>query len=89
MNSKKRSVYDLAIDKATARDTIKDADLSTLEVVCPSEKNHVAIKINLKDETLDLCKKIAAIKHFNSYLELIDDYIRNGIDQDKKILEKV
>jgi len=38
MKIKKRSLTDLAIDTATANDTIKDTDISTAEVVLPDKK---------------------------------------------------
>ncbi len=88
MNTKKRTYYDLSIDDATASDTLKDADLSSAEVVYPLKENQVAIKIKLKKETLKLCKQIADLKHVDNFMELIDEYIRNGIDKDKNILEE-
>ena len=89
MDSKKRTIYDLSIDDITASDTLKDADLSSAEIVYPLKENQVAIKIKLKKETLKLCKQIADLKHVDNFMELIDEYIRNGIDKDKEILEKV
>lgn len=88
MDSKKRTIYDLSIDDATASDTLKDADLSSTEVVYPAKENQVAIKIKLKKETLRLCQQIADLKHIDNFLDLNDEYIRNGIDKDKNILEK-
>jgi hypothetical protein len=89
IDSKKRTIYDLSIDDATASDTLKDADFSSAEVVYPLKENQAAIKIQLKKETLTLCKQIADLKHIDNFMELIDEYIRNGIDKNKKILEKV
>lgn len=88
MDSKERAIYDLSIDDATAGDTLKDADLSSAEVVYPLNENQVAIKIKIKKETLKLCQQIADLKHVDNFMELIDEYIRNGIDKDKNILEE-
>lgn len=88
MNTKKRTIYDLSVDDATASDTLKDADLSSAEVVYPPKENQVAIKIKLENETLKLCQRIADLKHIDNFMDLIDEYIRNGIDKDKKILEQ-
>lgn len=88
MDSKERAIYDLSIDDATASDTLKDADLSSAEVVYPLNENQVAIKIKIKKETLKLCQQIADLKHVDNFMELIDEYIRNGIDKDKNILEE-
>ena len=88
MNTKKRTNYDLSVDDATASDTLKDAELSSAEVIYPLQENQVAIKIKLKKETLKLCQQIADLKHVDNFIDLIDEYIRNGIDKDKKILEQ-
>ena len=88
MDSKKRTTYDLSVDDATASDTLKDADLSTAEIVSPLKGNKVAIKIKLENEILNLCHRIADAKHVDNIMDLIDEYIRNGINKDKKILEQ-
>ena len=84
MKTKLRSAKDLAIDAATANDTIRDADLSTAEVVFPGKK--VIFKIDIDEKTFELCKKIADKKHIFDYSKLINQYIKDGVKRDKKIL---
>lgn len=89
MNHIRRSTSDLAIDEETVTDTLKDADLSSAEVVYPYEDKQVAIKIKLDDEIVQLCKRIAAIKRIDNVTRLIDSYIRNGVENDKKLLKRI
>jgi len=88
MSYRKRSAKDIAIDDATATDTINDADLLSAVIVYP-EKDKKFIKIKLEDEILQLCKRIAAIKNIDNYTKLIDIYIRNGVEIDKELLKRI
>ena len=89
MNPIRRSASDLAIDEATMNDTLNDADLSSTEVFYPHKQKKVAIKIKLEDEIVQLCKWIAAIKRIDNVTKLIDSYIRNGVENDKKLLKRI
>jgi hypothetical protein len=87
MNNRERSISELAIDEATATDTLNDVDLSSAVAVYPPKKKKIAIKISLEDEIIQFCKRIAAIKHIDNFTKLIDTYIRDGIENDKKLLK--
>lgn len=89
MSKRERSATDLAIDEATATDTLNDADLTSAVVFYPPREKKVAIKLNLEDEIIQLCKRIAAIKQFDTVTKLIDSYIRDGIENDKKLLKRI
>lgn len=89
MNKQRRSLTDLAIDEATAADTLNDADLSSAVVVYPAREKKVAIKINIEDEIIQLCKRIAAVKHFDTVSKLLDSYIRKGVEKDKELLKRI
>jgi len=86
MNTKKRSARDLAVDEATSNDTIKDADLSTAEFVYPRQMKKISFKIDIDEKIFELCKKIADKKHLPDYSKLIDQYIREGVEKDKKLV---
>ena len=84
MNTKKRSVRDLAVDAATVNDTIKDGDLQTAEIIYPGKK--IVFKIDIDENTLELCKKIANKKHIFDTSKLINQYIKDGVKKDEKML---
>ena len=86
MNTKKRSERDLAVDEATSNDTIKDADLSTAEFVYPRQMKKISFKIDIDEKIFELCKKIADKKHLPDYSKLIDQYIKEGVEKDKKLV---
>jgi len=58
MNTKKRTIYDLSVDDATASDIIKNAELSSAEVVYPFPENQVPIKLKLENETLNSASEL-------------------------------
>jgi len=89
MSHVRRSASDLAIDEATITDTLNDADLSSAEAVYPHKQKKVVINIKLEDEIVQLCKRIAAIKRIDNVTKLIDTYIRNGVENDKKLLKRI
>ena len=86
MSTKERSKQELAIDEATTIDTIRDAELSTAEIVYPNKNKKIVLKIDIEEKTFESCKKIANKKHFSDYSKLINQYIREGVEKDEKLL---
>ena len=86
MKIKKRSAQDLAVDEATSNNTIRDADLSTAEVVYPRKNKKIMFKIDLDEKIFEVFKKIADKKQIDDYSQLLDQYIRDGIEKDEKLL---
>ena len=85
----KRSRKDLGIDQATAEDRLSDADRRTALTVFPKKARKVSLNMRIEPEVVELTKRIARAKHLDGYTQLLRLYIREGLDRDRALLDKV
>jgi len=88
MNIKERTSQELAIDEATAEDTLSDVELSSAQIIRPSKSKKIPLRLNIENEIIQLCRQIATIKHIDSVTQLIQKYIRDGVDKDRNLINK-